>query len=140
MQFGGGPTPLGPVGGCLARIFALVFLVLMAVLIALGLVVIPIAAAVSYFIVSVWGRLTGRRDAEEPTARRVTVEQLGDARCAACGADLSPVLGQEGRGACPQCGTLFGFDVAVRHEAEAPPALPPSSPQPPPSHDRSSSR
>lgn len=132
VQFGGPGAGVGPGGGCLARLVGVVVLLIMVVAIAVGIVVIPIVAAVSYFLTTAWFKLFGPR--RTTTVDGVVVEQV--TRCVKCGADLRRAAGREGRGACPECGTLFGFDVEVRHSDEAPAALPPAPVQPADRGDR----
>ena len=129
VRFGGpGATGVGPGGGCLTQLAGVVVLLIMIVAIAVGIVVIPIVAAVSYFLTAAWFKLFGSRRTEATIIDGVVVEQVPGTRCVKCGTDLRGV-GE--RGACPSCGTLFGFNVEVRHNSEELPILPSPSVQPP---------
>lgn len=52
--------------------------------------------------------------------------------CPSCG---YPLRGLGERGVCPECNTVFGFDVEVRHEVVEAPQLPPAE-KPPIDADR----
>ena len=135
VQFGSPGAGVGPGGGCLARIVGVLVLLIMVVAIAVGIIVIPIVAAVSYFLTAAWFKLFGPKRTTT-VVDGVVVERLSPTQCVKCGADLRRAAGPQGRGACPECGTLFGFDVEVRHNDEAPAALPPVPVQPADRADR----
>lgn len=111
-----------------AQLLGLALAVLVIVLAVSFLILIPVMLLLAPVIMMVYNLMTGRSFGWG----RNTPDARTPRQCPKCGYSLR---GLGDRGVCPECNTLFGFDVEVHHEPvadetterpEPPRALPPA--------------